>query len=63
MYIFLDVDGVLNTKQDWKRKVYSLNPHSVEAFNRLMGNGYMISTYHLKVESDGLLRIELCLEN
>ena len=36
MYIFLDVDGVLNTKQDWKRKVYSLNPHSVEAFNRLI---------------------------
>ena len=25
MYIFLDVDGVLNTEEDWKRRKYSLN--------------------------------------
>lgn len=32
MTIFLDVDGVLNTSDDWSRKVYSLNPKCVEAF-------------------------------
>lgn len=32
MYIFLDVDGVLNTESDWARKVYSLNPKCVDAF-------------------------------
>jgi histidinol phosphatase-like enzyme len=32
MYIFLDVDGVLNTEADWARKVYSLNPKCVEQF-------------------------------
>ena len=28
MYVFLDVDGVLNTEADWERKLYSLNPHA-----------------------------------
>ena len=36
MYIFLDVDGVLNTEADWKRKVYSLNQSCVDAFCRLV---------------------------
>lgn len=36
MYIFLDVDGVLNTKADWARKVYSLNGKCVSAFCRLV---------------------------
>lgn len=36
MYIFLDIDGVLNTKEDWNRKVYSLNPKCVAAFCRLL---------------------------
>jgi len=31
MYIFLDVDGVLNTKADWKR-LYALNPACVKEF-------------------------------
>lgn len=32
MYIFLDVDGVLNTKGDWRRRAYSLNTKCVEEF-------------------------------
>ena len=36
MYIFLDVDGVLNTETDWARKVYSLNKSCVDAFCRLV---------------------------
>jgi hypothetical protein len=36
MYIFLDVDGVLNTEADWARKVYSLNPKCVDQFCRLL---------------------------
>ena len=36
MYIFLDVDGVLNTEADWSRKVYSLNQNCINAFCRLI---------------------------
>ncbi len=36
MYIFLDVDGVLNTEADWARKVYSLNSDCVDAFCSLI---------------------------
>ena len=36
MYIFLDVDGVLNTEADWAKRVYSLNPGCVAAFCRLL---------------------------
>ncbi len=36
MYVFLDVDGVLNTEADWGRKVYSLNSACVAAFCRLL---------------------------
>ena len=36
MYIFLDVDGVLNTEADWARKVYSLNKSCTDAFGRLV---------------------------
>lgn len=32
MYVFLDVDGVLNTESDWERKVYSLNSHCIASF-------------------------------
>ena len=32
MYIFLDVDGVLNTEKDWAGKVYSLNQSCVDSF-------------------------------
>ena len=36
MYVFLDVDGVLNTEADWGRKLYSLNPTCVAAFCKLL---------------------------
>ncbi len=36
MYVFLDVDGVLNTVADWGRKVYSLDQNCVNAFCRLI---------------------------
>lgn len=36
MYIFLDIDGVLNTEADWKRKVYSLNPKCIKVFCDLL---------------------------
>ena len=32
MYVFLNVDGVLNTESDWERKIYSLNDDCVAAF-------------------------------
>ena len=35
MYIFLDVDGVLNKKSDWTRP-FSLNPECVKHFNELV---------------------------
>lgn len=31
MFVFLDIDGVLNTEADWKR-LYTLNPKCVKAF-------------------------------
>ena len=36
MYIFLDVDGVLNKEVDWAKKMYSLNPECVSAFIDLL---------------------------
>lgn len=36
MYVFLDVDGVLNTKAEWSKKVYSLNSKCVSAFCKLI---------------------------
>ena len=36
MYLFLDVDGVLNTEADWERKAYSLNPMCVKVFCDLL---------------------------
>ncbi len=38
MYIFLDVDGVLNTETDWTRKVYSLNKECVNSFCKLLNS-------------------------
>ncbi len=37
MYIFLDVDGVLNTEEDWTKRVYSLNGKCVDCLCRLLG--------------------------
>ncbi len=36
MYVFLDVDGVLNNTTDWKKRMYTLNPKCVESFNELL---------------------------
>ena len=36
MYIFLDVDGVLNRESDWAKKMYSLNSECVSAFCALL---------------------------
>ncbi len=36
MYIFLDVDGVLNTEADWASRVYSLNSRCVASFCKLL---------------------------
>ncbi len=33
MYVFLDIDGVLNGQQDWKRKI-PLNKHCIDQFAR-----------------------------
>ena len=38
MYIFLDVDGVLNTEADWARKLYSINDTCVSSFFKLYKN-------------------------
>ena len=35
MYIFLDIDGVLNTTKDWD-KMYSLNNKCISAFTKLL---------------------------
>lgn len=36
MYIFLDVDGVLNTSSDWSTRVYSLNTKCTSTFCTLI---------------------------
>ena len=36
MYIFLDVDGVLNTERDCVSRAYSLNSHCVNSFCKLL---------------------------
>lgn len=36
MYIFLDIDGVLNTEADWARKIYTVNPKCVKEFGKLI---------------------------
>lgn len=36
MYVFLDVDGVLNTEKGWEKRIYSLDPCCVAAFCRLI---------------------------
>lgn len=38
MYVFLDVDGVLNTEKDWAQRIYSLDPACVTAFCELLND-------------------------
>ncbi len=36
MYVFLDVDGVLNTEFDWEKKLYSINTRNMDVFCNLL---------------------------
>lgn len=64
MYIFLDVDGVLNTTADWKQKVYSLNPKCIEIFRSLINkldNPKIVlsSTWRNGIARDGTTAIHI----
>lgn len=64
MYIFLDVDGVLNTEADWARKVYSLNKSCVDAFCRLVksiSNPQIVlsSTWRNGIARDGSMAVHI----
>ncbi|MCR4715569.1 MAG: hypothetical protein K5656_00140 [Lachnospiraceae bacterium] len=64
MYIFLDVDGVLNTKEDWVRKVYSLNPRCVAVFCKLLNSIHnpkvvLSSTWRNGIARDGTTAVHV----
>lgn len=64
MYIFLDVDGVLNTETDWARKVYSLNSRCVESFCMLLNNlrepkVVLSSTWRNGIARDGTTAVHI----
>ena len=64
MYIFLDVDGVLNTETDWARKVYSLNPKCVSAFIKLLNalpgpEVVLSSTWRNGIARDGATAVHI----
>lgn len=64
MYIFLDVDGVLNTKNDWSKKIYSLNAKCVENFCELLRNinnpkVVLSSTWRNGIARDGSTAIHI----
>ena len=64
MYVFLDVDGVLNTESDWERKIYSLNDDCVAAFCRLLSclrepKVVLSSTWRNGIARDGTTAIHI----
>ncbi len=64
MYIFLDVDGVLNTEADWARKVYSLDPKCVDSFCRLLNSlnepkVILSSTWRNGIARDGTTAVHI----
>ena len=64
MYIFLDVDGVLNKETDWARKVYSLDPQSVAAFCGLLNKlpdpkVVLSSTWRNGIARDGTTAVHI----
>ena len=64
MYVFLDVDGVLNTESDWGRKVYSLNGDCVAAFCRLLSclhepKVVLSSTWRNGIARDGTTAVHI----
>lgn len=64
MYIFLDVDGVLNTKDDWNRKMYSLNENCIHIFCDLvehLDNPKIVlsSTWRNGIARDGITAVHI----
>ncbi len=64
MYIFLDVDGVLNTEADWSRKVYSLDSRCVGSFCKLLGSLsdpkiVLTSTWRNGIARDGTTAVHI----
>ena len=64
MYIFLDVDGVLNTEADWARKTYSLNSRCVAAFCELLNSLHdpkvvLSSTWRNGIARDGTTAVHI----
>ena len=64
MYVFLDVDGVLNTEKDWARKMYSLDPKCVECFCKLLlgiSNPKVVlsSTWRNGIAKDGTTAVHI----
>ncbi len=64
MYIFLDVDGVLNTEEDWAKKVYSLNSKCVKSFCKLLSSFnapkvVLSSTWRNGIARDGTTAVHI----
>ena len=64
MYIFLDVDGVLNTEADWARKVYSLDSKCVDSFGKLLNSLHepkvvLSSTWRNGIARDGTTAVHI----
>lgn len=64
MYIFLDVDGVLNTESDWVKRVYSLNRKCVDQFCRLINvikdpKVVLSSTWRNGIARDGTTAVHI----
>lgn len=64
MYIFLDVDGVLNTEADWARKVFSLDSKCVESFCKLLNSlndpkVVLSSTWRNGIARDGTTAVHI----
>ena len=64
MYIFLDVDGVLNKETDWARKIYSLDPECTAEFCRLLNQlpdpkVVLSSTWRNGIARDGTTAVHI----
>ena len=64
MYVFLDVDGVLNTEADWARKVYSLDSKCVDSFCKLLNSlnepkVVLSSTWRNGIARDGTTAVHI----
>ena len=64
MYVFLDVDGILNTEKDWARRIYSLDPSCVVAFCELIKDipspkVILSSTWRTGIARDGTTAIHI----